>query len=243
MIYITHGDKGGVGKSTVAHAIANVLLEKKAAEKPIFIDLDTSNPDVGAMYQEEKEICETRAFDPVEDYDRAEFQSLIIKCLKETPDRDILINFGAKSQKDTMLLSSMLRHIKPMVFWVIDANPTGFELLERFLNEVGEMTVCAIANEHFGPRRAFHLFEQQASNVPMVYFPKMSPITREYMTTRRIPIHHWNPDSSYEDKMPIDHWWESEKWVIDSGMAIKTALKKATPVSKLIVIEKKKEDN
>lgn len=46
---IIHGDKGGVGKSTVAQAVADFLANRK--DKVAIIEADTRNPDVSRMFE------------------------------------------------------------------------------------------------------------------------------------------------------------------------------------------------
>jgi CO dehydrogenase nickel-insertion accessory protein CooC1 len=54
--YIIDGDKGGVGKSFVARAVADYLITNKADGRVVVIDCDPSNADVvndGGFYGEE----------------------------------------------------------------------------------------------------------------------------------------------------------------------------------------------
>lgn len=237
MIIFTAGDKGGTGKSTVAHVVANYLINnrKEGSPVPLFIDLDTANPDLITPYlnEQDKVLCQTDAVDVSDDEARKRFLKAMMEVSSENPERDVLVNFGARSARDTTLLKRMIKHLRPLVLWVIDRNAASIEALQNFLELIGEANICAVENGHFGSKLAFEFFERNAPAIPTAYFPKALPTVTDYLYRHRIPIHHWDPDSPYDDRMKLDEWWESADWVDESAKVVAKAMGSAKVVSSI----------
>lgn len=157
--YIIDGDKGGVGKSFVARAVADFLITNKTGGKVVIIDCDPSNADVvcdGGFYEGETVggIDVVGLPSPVssqEDWfstvDRA------VKFAQDGTDFVFSLPAGAGLYIDDTVLS-MLDLIGPAkTVWVMGKDQSSIEQLEdRVLRApmFYETGIVAL-NEHHGP--------------------------------------------------------------------------------------------
>lgn len=229
MLIFVSGEKGGVGKSTVTHAVANYFFKNR--EKTIVLDLDARNPDVGRVYFENYDNC--NKYDVTVDAEREKLIDFTNKFLREKPDYSIVFNCASYSQDGLAPLISALAYADPIILWVLGNHMDSYRLLASFLEKTKPVKICALANSFFGPKKAFKYFQDNAANTPLVYFPKANVVPMEFLYDKRIPIHHWSPQSEFSDKMQIDEWWEAEGWIGKSGQAVKEALGKAELIGEL----------
>lgn len=157
--YIIDGDKGGIGKSFVARAVADYLITNKTAGKVVIIDCDPSNADVvndGGFYEGETvgEAEVVGLCSPVssqEDWfstvDRA------VTLAQDETDFVFSLPAGAGLYIDDTVLS-MFDLIGPAkTVWVMGKDQSSIEQLEDRVRRAPmfyETGIVAL-NEHHGP--------------------------------------------------------------------------------------------
>lgn len=235
-IVAVSGQKGGVEKSTVGHILMNHFLSQ-GGNAPALFDFDTSNPDIGAVYQacmkNEPGLCIIKGVDALLPEDREGLQNALVYVAEKEPDRNVILNLGARSEKEVEALAPMFRHIKPTVLWCVSPHKDSLKSLKKFLATVGETRVCAIGAGHLGGEKTYDYFRKNACNIPFEYCPKSEQTPQIWLYRKGVPMHHWSPDSGFEDRMPLTSWWETESWYAAVGKMIARALEAAAPVSAL----------
>lgn len=157
---LVHGDKGGVGKSTVAQVIADRLL---AAKIPVaIIDADTRNPDVLRMFAEAdcpRIALNLRATDGWMD---------AMDFVHQHPGHTFVLSMpagiGESMQAEftdfvhflkTFNKAGLETHLS--MWWVMGSTPDSVNLLERALqshaNQFGQVVV--VRNTIFGAPESF----------------------------------------------------------------------------------------
>lgn len=166
--YIIDGDKGGVGKSFVARAVADFLITNKTAGKIVVIDCDPSNADVvndGGFYEEAIggiEVVGIRS--PVSSQeDWFSTVDLALKLAQDETDFVFSLPAGAGMHIDDTVLS-MFSLIGPgQTVWVMGKDQSSIEQLEERVQRAPmfyERGIVAI-NEFHGPmsRGTFDLWK------------------------------------------------------------------------------------
>lgn len=157
--YIIDGDKGGVGKSFVARAVTDYLINNKTAGKVVVIDCDPSNADVvcdSGFYEGETvggiEVVGHRSpVSSIEDWfatvDRA------VKLAQDDTDFVFSLPAGAGLYIDDTVLS-MFSLIGPaQTVWVMGKDQSSIDQLEERVQRAPmfyEQGIVAL-NEHHGP--------------------------------------------------------------------------------------------
>ena len=176
--YIIDGDKGGVGKSFVARAVADYLITNKTAGKVVVIDCDPSNADVvndGGFYEEAIggiEVVGIRS--PVssqEDWfstvDRA------IKLAQDDADFVFSLPAGAGMHIDDTVLSMFSLIGTAQTVWVMGKDQSSIDQLEERVQRAPmfyERGIVAL-NEHHGPmsRGTFDLWKMGSTRKRLVH--------------------------------------------------------------------------
>lgn len=159
-VLIVHGDKGGVGKSTTAQAVADQLMRKGV---PVaIIDADTRNPDMIRMFENAncpRTQLNLRATDGWMD-----LMDFIYKWPSHTFVLSLPAGIGEAMQDEFRGFVKFLREfeargfkVEIVMWWVINLFADSVNLLARALqihqNEFDEVVV--IRNLIFGPPEAF----------------------------------------------------------------------------------------
>lgn len=157
--YIIDGDKGGVGKSFVARAVADYLITHKGAGKIVVIDCDPSNADVvggDGFYEGEivggLEVLGLRS--PVSSLE--DWFATVDRAVKlQSHDTDLVFSLPAGAGlyiDDTVL--SMFSLIAPVqTVWVMGKDQSSIDQLEERVKRAPmfyETGIVAL-NEHHGP--------------------------------------------------------------------------------------------
>jgi len=145
---IVQGDKGGVGKSFVARALADYLRNKE--EKLLIIDSDTSNPDVSRMFESHLP-CK------LADLDNGDGWMDVIDYIVGYKDHTIIINtpggIGKHMKKHIKLLVDYLskQNIPLELWWTLSLNHDAVNLLENAYKEYGHhfAKLRVVCNLHF----------------------------------------------------------------------------------------------
>lgn len=154
-IYLIGGGKGGVGKSLVAMATVDCLLQRE--EDLLLVDADTSNPDVWKAY---KDTVRTELLD----LDNADGWIELINVADSNPDSVIVINTAARNNKSVSahgpILSNTLAELrrKLVTLWVINRQRDSLELLKEYMDAIPDTIVHVVRNGYFGEERKFELY-------------------------------------------------------------------------------------
>jgi hypothetical protein len=154
-LYWVGGSKGGVGKSLVAVATVDHLMER--GEKVLLVECDTSNPDVWKMY---------RNFMPTEviNLDEADGWIHLVNVCDTNPESVVVMNTAARNNDAvTKFADTLDRSLEELgrdlvALWVINRQRDSLELLKEFASAVPKALVHVIRNGHFGDERKFELF-------------------------------------------------------------------------------------
>jgi hypothetical protein len=154
-IYCIAGSKGGVGKSILAMGVLNYLLGN--GKEPIFVETDTTNPDVWKSY---RTSCESIVLD----LDEADGWIQLINHADSRPGCPIVINTAARNNRGVerygKTLQSTLKDLQRelVTMWVINRQRDSLELLLDYMDALPESTVHVMRNNYFGQPHKFELF-------------------------------------------------------------------------------------
>jgi hypothetical protein len=154
-IYFVGGSKGGVGKSTIAVALLDYLLERR--EDVILIESDTSNPDVWKTYH-----SSTKA--ELINLDEADGWIAFVNICDTHPECPIVVNSASRNNVAVnaygATLNSSVSELKRrlVTFWVINRQRDSLELLKEYLETMTATEVHAVRNLHWGEERKFELY-------------------------------------------------------------------------------------
>jgi hypothetical protein len=154
-IYFVGGSKGGVGKSMVAFALLDYLIDR--GEDVILIESDTSNPDVWKTYHgsTKSELI---------NLDEADGWIAFVNICDMHPDCPVVVNSASRNNVGVTTygatLNSSISELerKMITFWVINRQRDSLELLKEYLETMTETTVHAVRNLHWGEERKFELY-------------------------------------------------------------------------------------
>ena len=155
-LYFVTGGKGGVGKSILSMLLTDFLTQYRK-KKIVLIESDTSNPDVGKTFVNNDDV--EVIFLSLDNADG--WIELVNYC--ETKDKDIVINFAARSgeaiKKFAGTLIGSLEELNRalITFWLINRQRDSVELLKEYMEAVpGELHV--VRNTFYGEPHKFELF-------------------------------------------------------------------------------------
>ena len=162
-LYFVTGGKGGVGKSILSMLLVDFLTQY-LKKKIILIESDTSNPDVGKTFVNNDDV--EVIFLSLDNADG--WIELVNYC--ETKDRDIVINFAARSgeaiKKFAGTLIGSLEELNRSLdsFFVINRQRDSIELLKKYMDAVpGELHV--VRNTFYGAPEKFELFNNSKTKI------------------------------------------------------------------------------
>ncbi|MBL8260389.1 MAG: protein mobD [Candidatus Competibacteraceae bacterium] len=154
IIYVG-GGKGGTGKSLTSMLVVHHLLHALDLDV-LLVETDTSNPDVFRCYEKTPRVKAVSLNLDVDDG----WVSLVNLC-EAHPNKVVVVSSAARNQlgvKDNSdILTSMIEALgrQLVVFWVINADRDGVELLLDFQEVVGAVRYYVVRNLKFGPEDAF----------------------------------------------------------------------------------------
>ncbi|WP_045221543.1 AAA family ATPase [Desulfonatronum thioautotrophicum] len=187
-IIIVGGGKGGVGKSTINHAVIDMLM-MSAGQKVICVDTDNSNPDVSKCVQR---TVETYLYN----IDVQDGYVDIGAIIENKTDSAIVINTGARSTNGLIengyILSEVAKEMdrKIIVLWPINEDKDCIELLaDYFEGSKDYNSIYVLKNTYFG--NSFFLYEN--SNIKdkvsgTITFPNLSHLITPYITNKRLAL-------------------------------------------------------
>jgi hypothetical protein len=161
LVYVG-GSKGGTGKSLVCMALVDYFRKTFPRDELLLIETDSSNPDVGRLYQKAEGVLSVGM---VLNEDDSGWMEMIDK-IDETSARHVIINSMAASnlgirQQGGMLDRNILNgrlDVKFSVFWVMNRAKDSALLLKDFLRWMKSATVYPVLNLYFGKEDEFLFF-------------------------------------------------------------------------------------
>ncbi|MBK8754725.1 MAG: protein mobD [Candidatus Competibacteraceae bacterium] len=156
-LFAVGGCKGGVGKSMVALALVDYLLQR--GEPVLLIETDTSNPDVWRMYAREEGVVAESL-----DLDKAEGWIDLINLCDGHPERVTVINTAARNHRGVAAHGATLNRALPelrrrlVTLWVINTQRDSLELLADYLRTLPGAVTHVIRNTFFGAPDTFGLY-------------------------------------------------------------------------------------
>jgi hypothetical protein len=149
------GSKGGVGKSMASIAAVDYLLAQGTSV--LLVECDNANPDVFRAYQNVVP-CERT------DLDEADGWIHLVNVCDTHRDSTVVVNTAARNnlavsrygQTLDSSLESLERELE--VWWVINRQRDGLELLKDFMDALPRAHVHVVRNGYFGDERKFELY-------------------------------------------------------------------------------------
>jgi hypothetical protein len=149
------GSKGGVGKSMTTFAALDYLLAE--GEELLLVECDNANPDVFRAYHEL--VPTERA-----DLDEADGWIHLVNLCDGHPQSTVVVNTAARNNvavsRYGQTLDSSLEALgrELDVWWVINRQRDGLELLKEFMEALPRAQVHVVRNGYFGDERKFELY-------------------------------------------------------------------------------------
>lgn len=163
-IFYVGGSKGGVGKSKLAFALIDYLLDEE--KQVVLLETDTSNPDVFKAHQpheNDRLICKEA------DLDSADGWIELVNAADEFPNHYLVINSAARSNIGLAKYGATLRETLAeldrnlLTFWIINRQRDSIELLRGFLNVFPDTLVHVCRNLYFGEPEKFERYNSSKS--------------------------------------------------------------------------------
>jgi hypothetical protein len=209
-IYWIGGSKGGVGKSMVAAATIDFLLEKET--RVCLVESDTSNPDVWKAY---KDLL------PVEliNLDQGDGWVDLVNTCDQNRDTVLVVNTAARNNLAVtqygQTLDSCLAELdsKLVTLWVINRQRDSLELLKEFMDAVPNADVHVVRNGYFGEEKKFELYNSsnlresvESRGGKSVTIPDLADRVADDLATKRLPF------AAAAKSMPIGNRAELSRW-------------------------------
>jgi len=229
-IFLISGDKGGVGKSTVAINMIEWLLGFE--DRINLIDTDLTNPDVHAIYKNEPRI---KTMSPEEiDIDETDAGGWIqlAKFANSNPET-LVINMKAGSKlslekyRDNVI--GMFEAInRPLILiWILNIQRQSVVLLIDALENLPKLhSVIAVKNLKNGFENEFFLWDEKKktnetlvkANISEILFPRVHASISIKIIDEKHRISDLLNDSSYDqiDKANLKKWHEQASRAFNS---------------------------
>jgi NUBPL iron-transfer P-loop NTPase len=149
-LIVVHGDKGGVGKSFVAQAIADFLYSK--SEPLAIIDADTANPDVSRMFGTVVPCVQTNVRSENGWMDAMDF---VLKHPGHTIVMNTPAGIGEHMEKDITSFSRFLAAqdfpVEMELWWAMNAQHDSVNLFNKAYTQYGQFfaRTRVVCNLHF----------------------------------------------------------------------------------------------
>ena len=156
-LYWVGGSKGGVGKSIVAMAVLDSLLER--GEPVLLVECDTSNPDVAKVYSS---VVRTELIN----LDEADGWIHLVNVCDANRESTVVVNTAARNNDAVTrfgeTLDSSIEELgrELVALWVINRQRDSVELLKQFAEAVPSALVHVVRNGHWGAEAKFELFNE-----------------------------------------------------------------------------------
>lgn len=190
--HLITAEKGGVGKSVVALALADYLLTR--GEQFTVCETDRSNGDVGAAFEGKHAVIYPYFS---EDFDEIESADILIETALE--GKSIVVNTPAQCHRamvrwmaDGVLSLSREAGFKLLIWFVTSGSKDSISLFLQSLDAFPEIPHILVRNQHFDNRK-FDYSDPDAwepirdvltaRSVPVVIFPKFPAALIDHLKT------------------------------------------------------------
>lgn len=185
-IIVVGGGKGGVGKSTVAIGVVDMLLA--AGEKVVFVESDDSNPDAYKALNTltKSEIC---------NLDTEEGFIKLGNLIEQTNDACIVVNTAARATNSLLkhggIVVDTARELKRdlVMLWPINRQRDSLELLSGFMEcAEGYKAVYVLKNTFFGEPAKFARYDNSKIKVRVtatITFPELNDMLSDKLNDQR----------------------------------------------------------
>lgn len=221
-IYIAGGSKGGVGKSMIAIALVDYLLDQ--GQQVLLIDSDTSNPDVWKPY---KDTVQAELIN----LDEADGWIELVNVCDANPDKVVVVNtaarnnagVGAYAETLTTTLEELNREL--ITLWIINRQRDSLELMREYIQAInGELHV--LMNGYFGEPHKFQLYndsktrkEVEKDGGKSLYFPDLADRVADDLYSNRRTI-----AGALQD-MPLGNRAELKRWKNEAAKVFAEVIK------------------
>jgi hypothetical protein len=209
-LYWIGGSKGGVGKSMMAAATLDYLLEKGVPVS--LVESDTSNPDVWKAY---KDVV------PVEliNLDESDGWVDLVNACDQQRDRTFVVNTAARNNLAVtqfgQTLDSCLTELdrKLVTLWMINRQRDSLELLKEFMDAVPAADVHVVRNGYFGEASKFELYNGshlresvERRGGKSITMPDLADRVADDLSAKRLPL------AAAAKSLPIGNRAELSRW-------------------------------
>lgn len=228
---IVHGDKGGVGKSFVAQAIADYLLARN--EPVAIIDADTANPDVSRMFAKYIPCAEANVRSENGWMDVMDF---VIKHPGHTIIMNTPAGIGEFMKADMTSFSDFLKDqdvpVEMELWWTMNVQHDSVNLLNKANEAYGQFfaRLRVVCNLHFanGDKSAqgpFLLWNEsplrtriEKNNGMTIFFPGLHVrVVQKLFTPGRTMPFSYAQDAASGEAVGLEHSerWKLQQWRTD----------------------------
>jgi hypothetical protein len=204
------GSKGGVGKSMTTLATLDYLLSE--GTRVLLVECDNANPDVYRAYGE---LVPTERMD----LDEADGWIHLVNICEAHARSTVVVNTAARNnvavRRYGQLLDSSLDALGAdlQVWWVINRQRDGLELLREFMEVMPQAHVHVIRNGYFGAEHKFELYNLsklreavESRGGHSVTLPDLADRVADDIYTQRLSI------AGASKVLPIGNRAELQRW-------------------------------
>jgi hypothetical protein len=165
-IYMVAGSKGGVGKSMTSLVVIDHLLD--AGQEILFLETDTSNPDVWRCLEQDPAQSPGVPMDGVVMHtlklEEADGWIDMINLIDHHKSRIVVMNTAARTGDAITKYGGILRETLPelgrrlVTLWLINRQRDSMDQLNEHMKVFPESVVHVIRNGYFGDEPKFELY-------------------------------------------------------------------------------------
>ncbi len=241
-IVIVHGDKGGVGKSIVGQAIANLLCSR--GDKCAVIDADTANPDVSRMF--EKNIPSIRTNIRLENG-----WMTVLDFVMANQGSTIVLNtpagVGDYMKDDLRSLMTFFKReeidVEMDLWWVMNHGHDSVNLLRKAIDAYGGYfnRLRVVCNLHFsdGKIEPFFLWNEspfkvslEKANCETIYFPGLNlrAAGKVFVPSKIMPFFE-AVDAGLGEALGLEHSerWKLQEWLQETNRVLSPTFATKSP--------------
>lgn len=216
-VIIVGGGKGGVGKSTVAIAVVDALLETD--KKVLFVDTDSANPDA---YKALKNVVTSFMFNLEEESGYVNLGDLI------TDNRDsyVVVNTAARltnaivEHGDIVVNAASQSGREIIMLWPMNRQRDSIEQLLTFKEGVsGYAGIYAVLNTYFGSKEKFARFNNStAANsavTGVIVYPELNDLLADKLIDKRLALSNANDGLTVSEQFVLSKYRRAAAEALD----------------------------
>ena len=238
---VMHGDKGGVGKSMVAQALADYLMSRN--EKVAIIEADTRNPDVARMYSNNLAVAQINVRSETGWMDVMDF---VMKHQGFTVILNTPAGIGENMAHDMGSFANFVKDqdvpVEMELWWVMNVQHDSVNLLSDAYKSYGHhfkrLRICC--NLHFSggdktPQGPFVLWNEsplkaqiEKKNGLTIFFPGLHiRVVKKVLDATQMMPYSDAADVAAGETLQLEHSerWKLQQWIRDCKDAFGPAFK------------------